>query len=123
MKIELKKKDVILAAMILCVAFAAILLNHFLSDAGSGKVIVKVDGEITGTYALNEDRVVEINGGTNTLEIRHGEAKMTEADCPDQLCVYHRAISENGKSIICLPNRVFVEIQSNANSEIDAVTN
>ena len=48
---------------------------------------------------------------------------MIEADCPDQLCVHQKKISMNHESIICLPNRVVVEIESSENSEYDAVTN
>ena len=72
---------------------------------------------------MNEDREVSINGGTNILRIRNGRAKMIEADCPDQLCVDQRAVSADNESIICLPNRVIVEIQSRQESEYDAVTN
>ena len=48
---------------------------------------------------------------------------MIDADCPDQLCVNQRAVSADNESIICLPNRVIVEIQSRQESEYDAVTN
>ena len=48
---------------------------------------------------------------------------MTSADCPDHLCVKQKAISKEGESIICLPNKVIVEVDSAVNSEIDAVTN
>ncbi len=55
--------------------------------------------------------------------IRNGKADMTEADCPDKLCVKQRAISRNKESIICLPNKVVVEADSKENSEFDAVAN
>ena len=84
---------------------------------------MKVDGEIEAVYSLGEDKEIEINGGTNTLVIRNGKADMTEADCPDKLCVKQRAISRNKESIICLPNKVVVEADSKENSEFDAVAN
>lgn len=82
---------------------------------------VKVEGEIQGVYSLSEDREIEINGGTNTLKIRNGIADMTKADCPDKLCVNQKAVSKNGESIICLPNKVVVTVDSSENSEFDAV--
>ena len=121
MKIGLKKKDLILIGMILCVAAACSLVHYLTGEAGKGAVTVKVDGEIQGTYPLQEDQTIEINHGTNILEIRDGEARMTEADCPDQICVHQKAISANGESIICLPNKVVVEVQSEKESELDAV--
>jgi hypothetical protein len=42
---------------------------------------------------------------------------MTEASCPDQLCIYQGAIDDNGGTIICLPNAVI--ITSDHNTEDD----
>lgn len=123
MKKRLKIKDIVLIVLILAVAASSWLLHEALGSAGSGVAVVRVDGAIEGTYPLNEDREVSINGGTNILRIRNGRAKMIEADCPDQLCVDQRAVSADNESIICLPNRVIVEIQSRQESEYDAVTN
>ena len=52
-----------------------------------------------------------------------GKAKMTDADCPDQLCVHQKAASKNHESIICLPNKVVVEVDGSEESEFDAVAN
>lgn len=123
MKISLKKKDWILIVIIISVAVLAYLSRYLLRDTGSGNVIVKVSGEITGTYELSNDTKVSINHGSNILEIKNGKAKMIEADCPDQLCVHQRAIEANGENIICLPNKVIVEIKSQTESKMDAVTN
>lgn len=123
MKIELKKKDIALAAMIVGIALLAFLVHELIGSEGAGKVIVKVNGELEGTYSLAEDQEIEINGGTNKLSIRNGQADMIEADCPDQLCVHQKPISLQNESIICLPNKVVVEIESSENSELDAVAN
>ena len=58
----------------------------------------------------------------NTLVIKDGEASMTEADCPDGICVAHRPIKNTGESIVCLPHKIVVEIQSEENiDELDVV--
>lgn len=121
MKINLKKKDWALIAIVLCVAALAFLLHEMVGGSGAGKVVVKVAGEIEGIYDLSEDQEIEINGGTNILQIKGGKADMIEADCPDQLCVHQKAISKSQESIICLPNRVTAEIESAEGSEYDAV--
>lgn len=121
MKIKLKKKDWALIVIILCVAALAFLLHEVIGGSGAGKVVVKVAGEIEGTYDLSEDQEIEINGGTNILQIKGGKADMIEADCPDQLCVHQKDISRSHESIICLPNKVTVEIESAESSEYDAV--
>ena len=103
-KMHLKKKDWVLIAIIIVVAGLAFFLHNLLGAKGANCVVVKVDGKIEGTYSLGEDQ-------------------MKEADCPDQLCVNQKAISKNNESIICLPNKVVVEVESSENSEFDAVSN
>ena len=123
MKYGLKKKDWILIAVILSLAGLTVLVHTFIGGAGTNRVIVKIEGAIEGIYSLSEDREIELNGGTNLLQIKNGQASMLEADCPDQLCVHQKPVSLNHESIICLPNKVVVEVESSANREFDAVTN
>lgn len=123
MKINLKKKDWILIAVIIGVAALACLMHYLLRDTGQSNVIVKVDGVVESVHSLSKDEKVYINGGTNVLLITNGTADMREADCKDQICVKQKAISLNRESIICLPNKVVVEVQSTKESELDAVTN
>ena len=123
MKTGLKKRDWILIAGISCVAAGAFSLHYVLRDVGRGSVVIKVDGVLEGTYDLSEDQEIVINGGSNTLLIKNGEADMIDADCPDQLCVKQRAVSRNHENIICLPNRVIVEVESVNESRIDTMTN
>lgn len=120
---KMTKKDWILVIIIVCVAAGAYLSHQLLRNTGAGSVIVKVNGEITGTYDLNEDQMVSINDGSNTLEIKNGRADMIEADCPDLLCVHQKPVSASGENIICLPNKVIVEVESKTKSKIDSVTN
>ena len=97
---------------VLLIAGAAFGVHEFAGGDGADTVTVKVDGKVTGTYPLAKDQKIRINGGTNILTIKNGKAKMTDADCPDQLCVHQKAASKNHESIICLPNKVVVEVRS-----------
>lgn len=118
----MKKNDWLL---IIGVVIAAVFLFFFLQIRGkdsSGQVIIKVEGREEASYALGQDQTIEI-GTTNVLEIKDGKASMIHADCPDQLCVKQRSISKQGESIICLPNRIIVEVEGADEAEIDAVTN
>ena len=123
MKIRLKKKDWILIVVIIFVSAGSYFLHQSFQHMGRGCVVIKVNGVIEGTYNLNEDQEISINGGSNILQIQNGKASMIEADCPDKLCVHQKAISKDGESNICLPNQVVVEIESSESSEYDAVTN
>ncbi len=121
----IKRNDFILIGIILLIGFGSLI--YFQSTKQSGnKVIVTVDGEFYKEYSLNMDGTYEIKGafnGTNILEIHDGKAKMIDASCPDQLCVYQKAAEYNGESIVCLPNIVIVEVQSDNESGIDSIAN
>jgi hypothetical protein len=58
---------------------------------------------------------------TNVLVIEDGKADMTDADCPDRLCVHQRAISRNNETIVCLPNKVVVQVTGGEESEFDSI--
>jgi len=116
------KNDIILIAILLSVAALA-ALALFLFKTEGDTVIVTVDGALWGEYALDEDRVVEIRQGDalNLLVIEGGRAYVREASCPDGICSSHRPIQYDGESIICLPNRVVVEIRAESREQPDIV--
>lgn len=120
---SLKKNDRILIVVILVISILVFLLYNMIGKKEAGVITIKVDGVIQGTYSLSDDQEIEINGGTNLLVIEDGKADMIEADCPDKLCVKQKSISKNMENIICLPNKVIVEVESAEDSEYDAVTN
>ena len=77
-------------------------------------VEVQVDTKVYGDYPLDRDADLIIegaNGGTNHLVIKDGQAAITEATCPDKICVHTGWISETGQTIVCMPNRVSVTIK------------
>ena len=117
----MKKIDKILAAGLF---LTAVLLGIFLfagKEEGTWAVVT-IDGTEYGSYALDKEQTIDLGTG-NHLEIRGGEIRMTEADCPDQICVHQKAISRNGESIICLPNKIVLKIVDGEEAELDAVTN
>ena len=123
MKIGLQKRDIILIILVIVIAAVFYLAHEWQSNADNGQITVTVNGEIQGIYPLDQDQTIQINQGTNILEIKDGEANMTEADCPDKLCVHQRAISKYHESIICLPNKVVVEVTEGGEREFDAIVN
>lgn len=104
----MKKNEwiLVLGILVLVVLSGAFLYGRRTSGAW---VTVQVDGEEYGRYKLSEDQVVEI-GETNRLEIKDGKASMIYADCPDQICVKSAAIEKAQEVIVCMPNRVVVEV-------------
>ena len=118
----MKKNDWILVAAIFVLAGVVFFIYTSLGKQTAGIVKVTVDGELFGTYSLEKEQEIKIKD-TNYLMIKDGQADMMEADCPDQVCVEHISISKNKETIVCLPNKVIVEIVGGEDVEIDAVAN
>ena len=106
-----RRADLLLVLGLLAVG-GVIGLLVLLSGRPGGAVQVRVAGEIKGTYRLNAEQMIRIEGigGTNLLVIADGSASVAEADCPDALCVSMGKISRAGQSIVCLPHQVVVEV-------------
>ena len=104
----LKKKE--LTFIIGIIVFALLLWGgmYLVRRGHYGSIRITINGEEYGTYSLAKDQVISI-GDTNVCEIKNGEVKMIEADCPDHLCLKQRAVDSTGGTIVCLPNKVVIE--------------
>ena len=112
--------DIILIIGLLVITMVIAMAVRFTQKTGK-TVVVSVDGVVKYTFPLDEDLEFKIEGyegGTNYLVIKDGEAYLTEASCPDLLCVHMGKISSQGQSIICLPNRVVVEIRDDNENDL-----
>ena len=117
-----KRNDIILiVALLAVVIIASVAILLFRSEGDI--VTVSVDGHSYGKYSLNENITVKIksNDGYNILVIEDGQAYVESASCPDGICSSHRPVKHDGESIICLPNKVVIEIHSNNQNEPDII--
>lgn len=87
----------------------------------NGKVIETIDlNDVDNPYDINID---DGNGGFNTVHIEKDEISISDANCPDRLCVKQGKIKNSVYPIVCLPHKLVVKIKTeNDNSVIDAVT-
>ena len=121
----IKKNDIILIGVIVILALAVILFLSLSKKEGS-RVVVTVDGKPYQTFDLNKDTTFTVEagkGGYNTFIIENRTVDMLEASCPDKICVNHKPIRYNHETIVCLPNKVVLTIESEENSGVDAVAN
>ena len=65
--------------------------------------------------------VVESENGCNTIGVEKGRIRVVDADCPDGLCVRQGWISKGSSVIVCLPNRLVIQIESAKTPEVDAI--
>lgn len=111
-----RRNDWIFIVSLLLLVSLAGLAFFFLRGEGD-TVTVTVNGEVYGTYPLDEEIAVEIQTGAegenrNLLIIRDGKAHVETATCPDGICAAHKPISREGESIVCLPHRVVITVHT-----------
>lgn len=119
------KNDMILLTGILLAALMLWLIPMLLNKDAPAVVRILQDGQEIGSYSVLEERTISIpyeEEGYNLLLISGGQVSVSDADCPDGLCVRQRAIARNGESIICLPHKLVIQIESKEESDLDAVT-
>jgi hypothetical protein len=78
--------------------------------AGGGTAVILQDNEVirridlsavTEPYSL---RIDNSSGGYNIVLVEKGRISVTEASCPDKICIHQGKISDSLKPIVCLPN-------------------
>lgn len=108
-----KHKDLLLVIVILFIAAVGLLVNHVIHQKEAACLEVQIDGQVVATYDLSQplDTIIEgADGGTNHLIIQDGAAWISEASCPDKVCVHQGKIQLNGQIIVCLPNRMTAQV-------------
>lgn len=120
----MKKNDVKLITVLLGAAVLLLLATFFLKkNTVNGEAVILIQGVEYGRYPLSEDCKVQIPGllGENTLTISDGMAFMSEAVCPDKICMEFGKIHYNTEMIVCRPGGIVVMIENGEVSELDAV--
>ena len=118
------RNDMILGLAVIILAAGIWLATELLKKDGSFAVVT-VNGTETARYSLSEDAEIRLeseNGGFNILVIKNGKADITEASCPDHVCVDQRAISKTGEAITCLPNKTVITVDGEEEADIDFVS-
>lgn len=122
-KTKLNKNDILLIIVVIFLSVCALIGYRLFYHQSGSFVQVTVDGKVYKELPLDEDNIIIIEGkgGTNKLSIHNGYADMTDADCPDKLCVKQKKIHYNGESLICLPHKVVVTVISDKESQLDGI--
>ncbi len=89
----------------------------FLKNAGHAGTVAEIyiDGELYDSIDLSAVAApytftIETERGENTVEVKNGSIAVTEADCPDQICVHQGFIHDDAIPIVCMPHRLVIQI-------------
>jgi hypothetical protein len=126
--IFLTKGDKLLIVLIILISFSAMGYIRIQAFSNAEKYVsIQVNGEEIKRFIFDPKLVgqtipIETKYGFNLIEIGDEKVRVIEADCPDKIDVKQGYISNIGETIVCLPNKLVVEIKGVKNdSELDII--
>ena len=119
------KHWILLFSILLVICLGA---GFFLLMPGEAATFAEIrsDGQLLHLVDLRIDQEFHIttpSGGSNTVTVKDGKIAVTEANCPDQVCVNHRPTNQTADPIVCLPNKLVVEVSApDSENQLDGVS-
>lgn len=120
----------ILIGILAVVSVAAVVMTQLHKGNGRCYAMIYQDGELVEKIELwkveesYEKTFYSASGGENTVMVSPNSIGVVKADCPDQLC-RKQGMTEGGTaSVICLPNRLVIEVKlvESTKENLDAVS-
>ena len=127
----MKKGDkiVFIILLIIVVISLSVASIYKITIKGSENIaVIKSAGIVIRTIDLNkvkepqEFTIKTKDGHYNTILVTHDGVKVKDSDCAHKECVKSGSISEPGGMIVCLPNKLMISIEGEANKGIDGGT-
>lgn len=130
MKKVLKIGDFLLILAILICSFGIFFIskNKLNNEDLTGKkyASIQVNGKEIKRVEINKNNAgykysVDTEYGHNLLEFTEDGVKSIEASCPDKIDIKQGLITRPGEIIVCLPNRLVVEIISDSDNDVNEI--
>lgn len=125
----MRKRDFLIIALVLVAACALLILSgQTFSREATGRVNVYVDGDLyaTGYLGMTTPIIVRQGEEENVIAFTKDGFHMESSTCRNQQCVHQGEVTLGnyhnralGTRIICLPNRVTVELVLSDGSQPD----
>ncbi len=116
---------VIVIAILLIISCAGAWSVYHFHGAGNvayiyqnGKLLESINLDtVTTPYEL---KIESAHGGYNVISVEHGKICVSDASCPDHVCMNTGWISNSIVPIVCLPNELVIQINNGNQNDIDA---
>ena len=116
-------KIAVIVLGIITIISLGFILHLYTLDGGqafvyqNGDLLVELDLKNNQIYEVKDDQ----NNVTNIISVEDGYVYMKEANCPDHICMNMGKIKHHNQSIVCLPNKIVINIQDDTNSSYDSI--
>ena len=112
------KRKVVCLIIIVCIVFLSLLgilfvgrttAGHTACIYSNGRLIrtVELDSESEQTFTVYSD-----DGGYNVIKVSGGTISVSDADCPDKICVKTAPLSDRIQPIVCMPHKLVIRVEA-----------
>lgn len=126
--IYLTKGDKLLIVLVILISFSSMGYIKLQALSNDEKYVsIQVNGEEVKRFIFDSKLIgktipIETKYGYNLIEFGDEQVRVIEADCPDKIDVKQGYISKIGETIVCLPNKLVIEIKGIENdSDLDII--
>ena len=121
----MKHKRLFLGLLLLAVllGLVALIFRHW--DSGDmaniyqdGLLIRSIDlSQVTEAYSFT---VTDDQGHENTIQVEPGRIRVSDASCPDQICVNTGWLEDGIEPIVCLPAKLVIRLEKSGGTIYDS---
>lgn len=127
-KKNVKKLDIALIIVYLVISICGAIyftIEGLSVHSGKKEVVISVKNETYMRVELPVDGqkevVIDTDLGHNIIILDGNSVRVKYSDCKDQICVHQGEISAPNEMIVCLPNKLVVEIVGVEKQEVDQI--
>ncbi len=114
----------VIVILIVIIASVFAIVSQYNKPQSELYCVIRVEGEVVHSVSLatlfEETQYVVEGELPVTVVMNEAKVYVKSASCPDKLCENTGEITRAGQSIVCLPAKVSVTLESN-NADLDAV--
>ncbi|MGL5244748.1 MAG: NusG domain II-containing protein [Sarcina sp.] len=124
-----KKWDIIIILVLILISFIPQIIFGVVkgNEYNRTYAVISINGDVYKKISLSEhfgqdEFRIESEYGINKISIKENQIIVLEASCADSVCMKQGYISKPGESIVCLPNKLIIEIKGDkVSSEEDII--
>lgn len=122
-KVYLKPGDAVIGLVWFVLFMGSFLAFRMGRPPGSRARIIAGERAVE-TVSLRVDAAGLIQGplGATAYRVEKGFIWITQAPCPQKHCMHLGRIHRSGEVLICVPNRIVIQIEGKMEGAVDAVT-
>ncbi|HWR61794.1 MAG TPA: NusG domain II-containing protein [Clostridia bacterium] len=120
-----KKGDLIIVVILAAAVIAWLGVNKLGDSKTETQAIIETNGSIYKTVpikpGMEQEKIhIELGNGKHIdIVVDENGAFVEDVVCPDRICQKTGVVNKVGQSIVCLPNKVVVYIEGEAEAEIE----